>query len=75
MRFMVINSLPQPSAEAENCGGGVGQRNLMKRLQLLYPGRHTLLCRVEENRTHPTERKELSDKVYRAELTLTLASS
>ena len=76
MRFMVINSLPQPSAEAEKCsGGGVGQRNLMKRLQLLYPGRHTLLCRVEENRTHPTERKELSDKVYRAELTLTLTSS
>lgn len=37
MRFMVINSLPQPSAEAEKCGGGVGQRNLMKRLQLLYP--------------------------------------
>lgn len=72
VRFRVINSLlPKPTDG--KCVGGVGQRNLRKRLLLLYPDRHTIHCGVVANPIPPADRHGLSEQVYLAELALNLS--
>ena len=71
IQFRVINSLLPKSTDDKRVGG-VGHLNLMKRLQLLYPERHTCSCGVRANPLSPAERHGLSDQVYLAEVTLIL---
>lgn len=72
VRFRVINSLlPKPTDGT--CVGGVGLHNLMQRLQLLYPDRHTLHSGEVANPILPADRHGFSDQVYLAELALNLS--
>lgn len=43
VQFMAVNSLPDKKVEDKVMDGGVGLENLEKRLNLLYPNKHSLL--------------------------------
>jgi LytS/YehU family sensor histidine kinase len=40
--FHVVNSIPAGNPGADRIDKGIGLENLRRRLQLLYPGRHSL---------------------------------
>jgi two-component system LytT family sensor kinase len=45
LQFSVANAIP----EGERSGGGIGLENLRRRLELLYPGDHSLATKKNEN--------------------------
>lgn len=60
LAFQCVNSKPKQQTEENNAKvGGLGLKNIQRRLELLYPGKHTL--EVKEN-----------DKSYKVSLHLTL---
>ena len=42
IRLLVINGIPDPAARCVPRDNGIGLENLKRRLQLLYPGKHSL---------------------------------
>lgn len=48
MRFKCVNNF-QHNANTENLARGIGLQNVRKRLDMIYPGRHTLEIKPEEN--------------------------
>jgi LytS/YehU family sensor histidine kinase len=48
MRFKLINSFDADETDNERTSGGIGLQNARRRLELIYPGRHTLDIRTEE---------------------------
>jgi hypothetical protein len=54
LRFTVRNPVAPPSLHLPAQPGGVGLTNLYRRLELLYPGRHTLLI-AERDGQHQVE--------------------
>jgi LytS/YehU family sensor histidine kinase len=52
LRFTVRNPVAPPSLHLPAQPGGVGLTNLRRRLELLYPGRHTLLINEHDGQHH-----------------------
>ncbi|WP_209405253.1 sensor histidine kinase [Pseudozobellia sp. WGM2] len=63
--FKIENSLSENQTTDEIKRGGIGLENTRKRLEILYPGRHTLLCRKDEDSYLVTLKLKLNgNKVY-----------
>jgi len=50
--FEVMNSLKKNTTGAKDLTGGIGLNNIRRRLDLLYPGKHTLEIREDDNVFH-----------------------
>lgn len=48
MRFKLINSFDASETDNERASGGIGLHNARRRLELIYPDKHTLDIRAEE---------------------------
>ena len=60
LQFVVLNNI-SPVADMEESETGIGLQNIRRRMELLYPGKHTLLVSARE-------------QVYKAEIMIKLAS-
>ncbi len=56
--FIVINSLPEDNID-EVSSTGTGLANLRRRLSILYPGKHSLICNKSENNYSATLKIDL----------------
>ncbi|HXB07461.1 MAG TPA: histidine kinase [Puia sp.] len=49
IEFQVINAIPANMPDQHSTDKGIGLENLRRRLELLYPGRHTLVAERKDN--------------------------
>ncbi len=49
LQLRVVNSIPPEKKKDESVSAGIGLKNVRRRLELIYPQKHTLLVKPEKN--------------------------